>query len=160
MSTFKSYSAIVAEINKRTEKAVNMTAKQAMDKLTECIDVYFYQDFTPNSYIRTDAFKKSACYELLGQSMASIGLSNDYLKHEYKARYTSQSANANLEKIGQSYDGHFTGEDNAFLANAGYHGNYNNHEEGQFFNEFKSWCDSNLVALLKKNLIDCGVPIK
>lgn len=156
----RNYIELVNEINKRTELAVLDTVKTMKDKLTECIDVYFYQTYEPTSYIRTDAFKESACYEILGNSLASVGISDDYMRHKYKARYTSTSADANLANIGQSYVGNWTGEDNAYAAEYGMHGNVNIYTGEHFWSEFISWCDSNVKILLKKNLIKYGVPIK
>lgn len=150
MPALKTYSALVADINKKTEKAVKMTADQMQEKLKECIEEKYYDEYDPTSYIpRTYKFLNSAVAKMLGQSSASIGIDEAYFDYEYPARYKLQDGSS----------GHWTGEDQVMMASQGYHGTYYIHTEGKFWDEFIKWADKNAIKLLKKNLLACGVPL-
>lgn len=156
-----SYSQLVEKLNKATEIAVEKTAKELMEKLKEFIQTEYYDLYEPLYYRpRTYMFLNSAVYKMLSGDTASIGIDDDYFDYNYPARYTSQSANENLANIGQSYTGHWTGEDQAYAAEYGMHGNANIYTDGHYWSEFIEWCNSNCVALLRKNLIEQGVPLK
>lgn len=156
MATLNSYSAVVAEINKRVEKAVKMTADEMQEKLKDCIQEKYYDEYDPTKYIpRTYKFLNSAVAKMLGKSSASIGIDEAYFDYEYPQRYTSQSAGIT------KYDNeHWTGEDQIIMGSQGYHGSAFIRTEGRFWDEFISWADKNAIHLLKKNLIICGVKVK
>ena len=156
MATLNSYSAVVAEINNRVEKAVKMTASEMQEKLKECIQEKYYDEYDPTSYIpRTYKFLNSAVAKMLGKSSASIGIDEAYFDYEYPKRYTSKSSG-----ITKSDNVHWTGEDQTMMGSQGYHGNAFIRTEGRFWDEFIAWADTNAVPLLKKNLIICGVNVK
>ena len=161
MATFKSYEAVVKEINNRTQKAIELTAKQMQEKLKEIIQEEYYDQYDPILYRpRTYEFLNSAVAKILGKSSASIGIDDAYFEYEYPSKYISQSANENLSNVGQSYVGHWTGEDQVMMASHGYHGNVGIQTDGRFWDEFISWADKNATILLKENLKKCGVPVK
>lgn len=146
----KTYSALVAEINKRVTKAVELTAKEMEEKLKECIQEDYYDMFSPEWYVRTEKFLNSAVSKMLGNSSASIGIDEAYFGYEYPARYKLRDGSA----------GHWTGEDQVMMAQHGYHGTYFIHTNGDYWSSFIEWADNNAVNLLKSNIKKCGVPVK
>ena len=154
------YTQLVNEINKRTEVAVKITSEKLCEKLKEIIQTKYYDEYPNPRYDRTYMFLNSAVAKMITDSTATIGIDDSYFDYEYSARYTSQSADSNLSKIGQSYDGHWTGEDQTFMASQGYHGSYYIHTEGKFWEEFLDYCNKNARNMLRDELRKQGVPIK
>ena len=150
----RTYTELVKELNMATEIAVKNTAEQLLEVLKELINTEYYDQYTPSlqGYHRTFKFLESAVMKMLTSNSASIGIDEAYFNYQYPARYTSTSANENLSKIGQSYSGHWTGEDQIIMSSQGYHGNAYIRTEGRWWDSFVAYCEKNAVDILKQEL--------
>lgn len=135
MAAFKSFSAMVTEINKRTAFAIKDTCTELREKLQEMIDVDFYAQYTPKNYDRQRRIIDACIEEMLSDSIGSV-------------------------KINKSLANYIDSSDFVFdnIAN-GIHG-YPNIAitEGRFWQDFITYCDTNIYVIFKKNLKKYNVP--
>lgn len=137
MATLNSYSAVVAEINKRTSLAIKDTCKELCEKLQEMINDDFYAEYTPRNYIRQYRIIDACISEMLSDSIGTV-------------------------KIDKSLADYIDDTDVVFdnIAN-GIHGSVSIAvTEGRFWKDFISYCDTNAVLLLKKNMRKYKVQVK
>lgn len=141
MTTAKTYSVLVNELNKRVSTSVQNVAKVVCEKLSECIDEQYYRDpgFHPNIYKRTETFLNSATYEMLGKNSARVGI--DTTSMHYKNGFSAK----------QIVD----------WAKESMHGApmYQTDTE-PFWDVFIEWADENIPKLLKAELKKNGLNIK
>lgn len=87
---------------------------------------------------------------MLGKSTATIGIDELYMSYQYPAEYTYLDGTA----------GHWTGEDQVYMADAGYHGNFNIYRDGHFWKDFEKYANENAIDILKNELRKQGLNIK
>lgn len=150
MKQVGSINALEKEVNRRAGIAVKNVATIMSDKLREFLSDEYYAKYNPEIYKRTYKFLNSATYELLNGNTASIGISDDFLNYEYPAIYKSQDGAF----------GHWTGEDQSYMGEAGYHGNAYIYRDGHYWSEFENWCRENVVNLLTSALKKQGLNVK
>ena len=138
MATFKSYSALVTEINKRTEIAVENACNRLLGILQEIIDKSYYDQFEPDFYKRSYQFWQSATTKMLSQSCGQIF----------------------MDKSAMNYGAYWDGECQLEFASRGYHGSTEYQTKGRFCEEFSEYCENNAVRILREELVKAGVPIK
>ena len=146
----KSYTQLVAQM----DKAITIAVKNASDRLLVVLQTFIQEDyydlFEPNSYDRTYAFMRSAVAEMVGKASATIGISDEYLSYEYKANY----------KLQDSSNGHWTGEDQSYMADAGFHGSAYIYRDGHFWQDFEEYCDKHALEILRDELRKQHINIK
>lgn len=130
-------------------KAVERTANIMVEKLKDFIQTRYYDMFDPEVYIRTEKFLNSAVAYMLGNTTASIGIDDAFMDYQYPANY----------KLRDGSTGHWTGEDQAVMAEHGYHGTYYIRTEGRYWSEFIAWCDENVINILEEELRKQGLNI-
>lgn len=136
-------------------KAVENTAKRLQEKLVEIIDSDYYAQYDPLYYKpRTYAFLKSAVSRMLDSKTASIGIDDEYFNYEYPARYMMFENGGGTDR---NVSGHWTGEDQVYMASQGYHGTYNIRTEGRFWESFIDYCEENAVLILREELAKVGI---
>ena len=87
---------------------------------------------------------------MLGKSTATVGIDELYMSYQYPAKYTY------LDGIA----GHWTGEDQVYMADAGYHGNFNIYRDGHFWKDFEKYAKENAIDILKNELRKQGLNVK
>lgn len=138
MPTFKSYTALIAEINKRTEIAVENACNRLLGTLQEIIDTSYYDTFEPDFYRRSYQFWRSATTKMLSQNCGQVF----------------------MDKSAMNYGSYWDGECQLEFANRGYHGTTEIQTEGRFWDEFSQYCEENAIRILKEELRKQKVPIK
>lgn len=133
---FKSYSALVTELNRATNIAVENACKRILEVLQVLIDTEYYSQFEPEEYVRTFQFLESATTRMLSKNCGEICM--DASKMNYKS---------------------WTGELQLEYANLGFHGSPLIKRPGKFWDSFLEFCEENATAILKEELIKQGVPI-
>ena len=141
MAQFKSYTALVNEINKRVSVAIKIVAEEVCKKLRECINEQYYHDpsFYPNIYQRTEQFLNSTAYEMLGKSTARVGIDTSTM--HYKNGF---SATQVVEYAKQSMHGSSL---------------YQTDTE-DFWSVFIEWGDKNIPILLRSELRKQGLNVR
>lgn len=141
MAYYRTYSALVSELNNRVGIAVKNVAIIVCDKLHDCIDEQYYQDpeFYPNVYRRTETFLNSAMYEMLNNNSAVIGIDTDSM-HYRNGFSAKQIVNWAAESM---------------------HGSplYKTSTES-FWDSFIEWADENIPILLRDELRNQGLQMK
>ena len=145
----KSYTQLVSEMNKSVSIAVKNASNRLLEVLKTFIQEDYYNMYEPLYYERTNMFMSSAVAEMLGQTSASIGISDAFMNYEYQANYRLQD-NSN---------GHWTGEDQVYMANAGFHGNAYIYRDGHFWKDFEDYCDKHALEILREELRKAGLNI-
>lgn len=56
--------------------------------------------------------------------------------------------------------GHWTGKDQAYMADAGFHGNSLIYRDGHFWSDFQEFCENNAINILKEELEKQGIQVK
>jgi hypothetical protein len=142
-------------INSKCTIAVENAAKRLQEKLVEIIDSDYYAQYDPLYYKpRTFAFLKSAVSKMLNSKTASIGIDDEYFNYEYPARYMMFENGGGTDR---NVSGHWTGEDQVYMASQGYHGTYNIRTEGRFWESFIDYCEANAVSILRQELAKAGI---
>ena len=148
----KTFTTMV-QLQNYIESACNIAVKKAADRLVEklkdLIQTRYYDLFDPNVYIRTEAFLRSAVANMIGNNTASIGIDEAFMDYQYPANY----------KLQDSTMGHWTGEDQANIAERGYHGTYYIHTDGHYWSEFVERCNGNAVSILREELVKAGLTL-
>lgn len=137
-------------INVACRKAVENASNIILNELQKYIKEDYYKIYSPECYKRTEAFYKSAVANMVGKSTATIGIDELYMSYQYPAKYTYLDGT----------DGHWTGEDQVYMADAGFHGNVNIYRDGHFWKDFERFCDENAINILKKELRKQGLNVK
>lgn len=132
------------------EKAVQNASEILLAKLQEYIEEDYYKMYSPLFYQRTMAFYESAVANMTGKSSASVGIDRLYMSYQYPSKYKYLDAS----------EGHWTGEDQVFMADAGFHGNVNIYRDGHFWKDFKVYCNKNAINILKIELRNQGINVK
>lgn len=149
MSDVKSFTKLEKAVNIRIGSAVQNVAKIMCEKLKECIQEEYYDKYRPLIYNRTYKFLNSAVYDMLNGNTASIGIGDAYMDYLYPANYMLQDGSV----------WHWTGEDQTYMASSGFHGSAYIQRNGYYWKTFESWCDKNVVKLLKNELRKQGLHI-
>ena len=141
MAQYKTYSALVNEINKRVEKAIKIVAEEVCKKLRKCIDEQYYNDpgFYPNVYQRTETFLSHVASRLLSSNSAEIYV--DIEGMHYKNGFDAWQVVSWASESKHGADYYQTGTED-------------------FWTTFIEWCNANLIVLLKKNLRKYGLKIR
>lgn len=140
MPVFKTYSALILELDKRVSIAIENVEKIICNKLKDYIEEQYYNDpeFYPNIYERTYTFLKSATYEMMGNT-ATIGIDNSSMH----------------------YKNNFSGVQVVEWASQSMHGaEYYQTSTEPFWDTFIQWADKNVVQLLKSELENQGIAVK
>lgn len=142
-------------IDSKCTIAVGNTAKRLQEKLVEIIDRDYYEQYDPLYYKpRTYAFLKSAVSKMLNSHTASIGIDDTYFDYEYPSRYMMFENGGGTDR---NVSGHWTGEDQVYMASQGYHGTYNIRTDGRFWEDFVDYCEANAVNILREELKKVGL---
>ena len=147
--TFSTMVSLQNYVESACSKAVKETSNILVEKLKDLIQTRYYDLFDPNVYIRTEAFLRSAVANMIDSNTASIGIDEAFMDYQYPANYRLQDSTI----------GHWTGEDQANMAERGYHGTYYIHTDGHYWSEFVQWCDKNAISILRENLIKAGLTL-
>lgn len=154
---FTSFVEMEKYIDSKCTIAVENAAKRLQEKLVEIIDSDYYAQYDPKYYKpRTFAFLKSAVSKMLNSKTASIGIDDEYFNYEYQARYMMFESGGGTDR---NVSGHWTGEDQVYMASQGYHGTYNIRTEGRFWESFIDYCEANAVSILREELSKVGIKI-
>lgn len=148
---FTSMVDIETYIGNKCSIAIKNTAIKLQEKLKEYINEDYYELYSPSIYDRTYKFLNSATHKMLNENYAEVGFFEDYLNYNYPSRYTSKSSN---------YEGHWTGEDQLYAADAGIHGNVSIQTDGHFFKDFIQYCNENAINILREELKKQGINTK
>ena len=148
--TIKTYKGLFKALNKNINIAVENSANILLKKLQEYINEDYYNLYEPLFYSRTMEFYKSAVANMIEKSTATIGIDELYMSYQYPAKYNSFD----------STSGHWTGEDQVYMADAGFHGNVNIYRDGHFWKDFEQYCEENSINILKSELRKQGIPVK
>lgn len=131
-------------------KAIENAANILLRKLQEYISEDYYNLYQPLYYSRTMKFYESAVANMIGKSTATIGIDELYMSYQYPAQYTNLDGTA----------GHWTGKDQVYMADAGFHGNVNIYRDGHFWKDFEKYANENAISILKTELQRQGLNIK
>lgn len=151
MSTvIKNINDLKKHVDAACNKAVENAAKILLEKLQEYINKDYYDLYQPTYYSRTMKFYESAVANMIGKSTATIGIDELYMSYQYPAKYTYLDGTS----------GHWTGEDQVYMADAGYHGNFNIYRDGHFWKDFEKFANENAIDILKTELHKQGLNVK
>ena len=141
MPTYKQYTVLVKELNKRVNDAVESVADIVCTKLRECIDEQYYNDpgFYPNIYERTEQFLNSAVANMIGNGTAEIKV--DTSKMHYKNGFSADDV---VEMAMQSMHGSPLYKTDTTPA----------------WDVFIEWAGENIISLLKKELNGRGIKVR
>lgn len=148
--TFKTVVELEKYIQKAVNKAVNNASDRLLGTLQQYIDSDYYDLFEPEYYKRTNAFYNAAVSKVLDNNTAEIGLDDLYMSYQYPANYKLQDGSI----------GHWTGKDQAYMADAGFHGNSSIYRDGHFWSDFQEFCENNAINILKEELKKQGIQVK
>lgn len=150
-TVIKNMNDLKKQIENACNKAVENAANILLKKLQEYINEDYYDLYAPKYYIpRTMKFYESAVANMMGKSTATIGIDELYMSYQYPAKYTYLDGT----------EGHWTGEDQVHMANAGYHGNFNIYRDGHFWKDFEKYANENAIDILKTELRKQGLNVK
>lgn len=138
----KNMNDLKKQVENACNKAVENASKILLEKLQEYINEDYYNLYQPIYYSRTMKFYESAVANMLGKSTATVGINELYMSYQYPAKYTYLDGTA----------GHWTGEDQVYMADAGYHGNFNIYRDGHFWKDFEKYANENAIDILKNEL--------
>lgn len=139
-----------SQIESACGKAVKNASNILLAKLQEYIMEDYYLLYEPLFYRRTMKFFESAVANMIDKTTATIGIDELYMSYQYPARY----------KYLDGTDGHWTGEDQVYMADAGYHGSYYIYRDGHFWKDFEQYARDNAINILKGELRKQGLNIK
>lgn len=122
------------------EKAIQNVAQRMTEELESYIREDFYNAYKPKFYDRTYMLLKSPKFNMNDFNSATIFIDTDAMHY-----------------LGGEYG--ITGEDVAYWSSLGFHGNQDIITEGHYWEDFMSWCNSNVIPLLKQELKKQGVPL-
>lgn len=146
----KNMNDLKRQIDAACNNAVENAAKILLKKLQKYINEDYYDLYQPIYYLRTMKFYESAVANMMGKSTATIGIDELYMSYQYPAKYTYLDGTA----------GHWTGEDQVHMADAGYHGNSNIYRDGHFWKDFEKYTNENAIDILKTELRKQGLNVK
>ena len=138
MAQYKTYSALVSDMNKNINIAVENACNRLLGTLQELIDTEYYDQFEPDFYIRSYQFWRSATTKMLTQNCGEIFMDEDAM----------------------NYGTYWDGELQLQFASRGYHGTTAIQTEGRFWQSFLDFCEQNAVRILKEELRKQGINIK
>ena len=138
MAQYKTYSALVAAMNKNINIAVENACNRLLGTLQQLIDTEYYDQFEPDYYKRTYQFWRSATTKMLTQNCGEIFMDEDAM----------------------NYGTYWDGELQLQFASRGYHGTTAIQTEGRFWQTFLDFCEQNSVKILKEELIKQGIQVK
>lgn len=151
MAKYKTYSTFVSAMNKKISIAVENASNKLLEKLQEYIKEDYYNLYAPKYYKpRTMKFFESAVAKMINNSTATIGIDESYMSYQYPARYNYLDGSS----------GHWTGEDQVYMADAGFHGNVNIYRDGHFWKDFEHFCEENAINILKEELRKQGLNVR
>ena len=149
-TVIKNLNDLKKQVENACNKAVENAANILLKKLQEYIDEDYYKLYYPERYIRTKEFYRSAIANMIGKSTATVGIDELYMSYQYPAKYTYLDGTA----------GHWTGEDQVYMADASYHGNFNIYRDGHFWKDFENYANENAIDILKTELRKQGLNVK
>lgn len=122
------------------EKAVQNACNRLLGTLQELIDTEFYDVFSPDYYIRTYQFWRSATTEMLNRTCGQVF----------------------MDASAMDYGEFWSGEIQLQAANIGSHGGWitDSTREHRFWSAFIDYCKNNCVQILKEELRKQGIPVK
>lgn len=134
-------------IEKRIQKALEITQEEIFDTIQEHINTY-YTEYSPKKYIRTEMFKlesliKTKVVNENGKLYCTVEIDPNYLNYTYPGGYA-------------------TGLGVAMEANRHSHGGIYDDDFGCFWDDamIELGLENGIKYIMKKNLQRCGVPIK
>ena len=136
----KNMSDLQALLEPYIEKAVQNACNRLLGTLQELIDTEFYDVFSPDDYIRTYQFWRSATTEMLNKACGQVF----------------------MDASAMDYGKFWSGETQLRAANIGSHGGWitDSTREHRFWDSFIEYCKNNCVQILKEELGKQGIPIK
>lgn len=146
----KSIEDLKNQINVACERAIESASQILLKELQEYINEDYYDLYEPIYYKRTYAFYKSAVAHITGKSSSMVGIDNLYMSYQYPANYNYLDGET----------GHWTGEDQVYMADAGFHGNASIYRDGHFWKDFEQFCKENAINILKLELKKQGLNIQ
>lgn len=149
-TVIKNLNDLKKQVDAACSRAVENAAKIILEKLQEYINKDYYDLYQPIYYSRTMKFYESAVANMIGKSTATIGIDELYMSYQYPAKYTYLDGTS----------GHWTGEDQVYMADAGYHGNFNIYRDGHFWKDFEKYANENAFDILKTELRKQGLNVK
>ena len=121
--------------------AIENTAKILLEKLKEYINEDYYNLYEPIYYKpRTMKFLKSAVANITGKSTATIGIDKLYRSYQYPF-------------------GDWTGEEQTYMADAGFHGNSDIYRDGMSLANFCAVFGSISACIFNLSICPWSVPI-
>lgn len=135
--SFNTVSGLVKQVELMCDRAVKNVTLILVEKLKEYIQEDFYDLYYPRLYRRTYQFLKSPAYNLIGNAKAEIFIDTDAMEY---------------------FD--ITGEEVAKLAMEGFHGSGDIFRSGYYWRDFMTYCNDNVLILLRNELIKQGLNIR
>lgn len=134
---FKTSAALQQGLEAACTKAIENSCNRLLGKLQELIDTEYYDVFTPNFYIRTYQFWRSATTKMLTKNCGEIF----------------------MDASAMDYNGYWTGEIQLQNAAVGSHGGYmtDTTKEHRFWEAFIAYCEENAIAILREELSKQGL---
>jgi hypothetical protein len=140
----KTFSTIV-QAKMLIEPLIEIAIKNVAQRMTEELESYiredFYNAYRPKFYDRTYQLLKSPKFKMDNFNSATVFIDTDamhYLSGEYG----------------------FTGQDSAYYASLGWHGSPDIMTEGHYWEDFMTWCNNNVVLLMRQELRKQGLNVK
>lgn len=143
-TAIRSMNNLTRVVGLRVQQALKMTQQEIFETIQKHI-IDYYHEFSPVMYERTWHFLNSLIKPEIVKSSngisCSVEIDRDYLSYNYK--------------------GGATGLDVATYANQHSHGGIFDDDFGQFWNDSMQVLGmrTGILAIMKKNLKKCGVPI-
>lgn len=136
----KNMSDLQNMINSACNKAVENACNRLLGNLQEIIDTEFYDTFSPDYYIRTYQFWRSATTKMLNKTCGQVF----------------------MDASAMNYGEFWSGEMQLQAANIGSHGGWitDSTREHKFWDTFIEYCKNNCIQILKEELRNQGIPIK
>lgn len=122
------------------QNAIENSCNRLLGALQEIINTEFYDVFSPDYYIRTYQFWRSATTEMLNKACGQVF----------------------MDKAAMDYGEFWSGDMQLKAASIGSHGGWITDitREHRFWDAFIEYCKNNCVQILKEELRKQGIPVK
>lgn len=135
--SFNTVSGLIKQVEIMCDRAVKVVTLTLVEKLKEYIQEDFYDLYYSRIYRRTYQFLQSPAYNIIGNAKAEIFIDTDAMDY---------------------FD--ITGDEVAKLAMGGFHGSEDIFRPGYYWKDFMTYCNDNVLILLRSELIKQGLNIK
>lgn len=144
MKTFTTMNELKNYLESACQKAIENAAERLLVVLQQYINDDYYNLYKPKLYKRTLQFYDSAVTNMLSSNTAEIKMDDTLMNYK------------NLD----GSDGTWTGIEQLYMAEAGFHGNVSIYRDGHFWKDFETYCNEHAVDILREELIKQGLNIK